>query len=318
MNQGDHDSSITPQVLDDYQKLSISVAPDYSYVQGGGGNVSIKTIDRVVVKASGTRLSEATPQSGYVLLDRITAVNQISRGGSVQDSLASTSPSGRASIEAPLHVMCGGTYVAHVHSAGTIALGLTNRGGEFARVNRWELIPYVQPGEPLLEALMASESFKRIQGTAILGNHGLLAWAPTLEECVRRILDTENRCREIFTRGLGVRTDSRDSFELLGDHEVEIDFVSTTDQAWLQFVMNNVLMPDQAVLLAGVDLPELLVTPTMMNISGLSKDRQEMLKLLHMLGHMLTVDDCVQVLTDIEIAQVLGLESEKYRQGQIK
>ena len=126
-------SETETDVFHEYQKLSTSVAVDYSFVQGGGGNVSIKTESELIVKASGTRLNEATTSIGFVILNRQVAKECIKSGSSLQPAVAAGSPVGRPSIEAPLHAECGGKYVVHIHSVGAIAIGLIDGGAVCSR-----------------------------------------------------------------------------------------------------------------------------------------------------------------------------------------
>ena len=311
-------SKTETDIYHEYQKLSTSVAVDYSFVQGGGGNVSIKSDRHLFVKASGTRLNEATNLVGFVILNRKVARECIRSGSSLEHAVVDGSPGGRPSIEAPLHVECGGKYVVHVHSVGAIAIGLLDEGFEFCAKEGWHCVEYVLPGEPLLSALKGSANFMRPEGTAVLSNHGLLVWDSSLEGCIKRVVLTEAKCRDYLS--------SRHLSQKVGGIILDVDsgnteflnFGSGLSGDWLQFITENVLLPDQAVFLAGVNLKDLIRNNNEIEIKSLAQDQKEMLKLLHLLGKFLRPEDCKRPLSALEVSVVLGLESEKYRQVKLR
>ena len=306
-------SETETNIYHEYQKLSTSVAVDYSFVQGGGGNVSIKTDRDIFVKASGTRLNEATNSAGFVILNREVAKDCVRSGTSLEHAVVDGSPNGRPSIEAPLHVECGGKYVVHVHSVGAIAIGLIGEGFEFCAEEGWNCIEYVLPGEPLLSALKSSANFMSPEGTSVLSNHGLLVWDSSLEGCIKRVAFTEAKCRNYFSDRYSSQKVDVDlaNFDYL-------DFGSVLSGDWLQFTTENVLFPDHAVFLAGINLKNWIRNNNDLEIKYLSQDQKEMLKLLHLLGKILRPEDCNRPLSALEVSVVLGLESEKYRQAKLR
>ena len=311
-------SESTSDVFHEYQKLSTAVSSDYSFVQGGGGNVSIKTAEDLIIKASGTRLSEATTSTGFVVLNREVARECIKSGTSLQQAVAAISPSGRPSIEAPLHVECGGKYIVHVHSVGAIAIGLIEEGFAFCAEEGWQYVEYVLPGESLLSALKSSENFSSPAGVSILANHGLLVWDNSLESCIKRVVLAEDKCRNYFA----VKNSSQGIDEIQSgidlDNNDSLDFGSVISDKWLRFILENTLFPDQAVFLSEINFENLIQDDLFLNIKPLSMDQKEMLKLLHLLGRILRPEDCKRPLSTSEVSMILGLDSEKYRKEKIK
>jgi len=305
-------------LLTKYRLLSLSVSPDYSYVQGGGGNVSVKSDASIYIKASGTRLNQASLSSGYVILDRLGAYSAVTTGQSLTSALKEFSPLGRPSIEAPLHTVCPGLYTAHVHSVGAIALGLTDLAESVCNQHKWEFVDYACPGQPLLDALLRCEGFHSPHGTALLGNHGLLTWASSVEDCIRRVMVTEEICREYLLTHCTSRRSFSKSLSVSSAEESTIDFSKCLDHAWLEFCLNTVLIPDQAVLLKGVNLTSCISGHLQVEVSDLQQDRQDIVRLLQLLGQLLTVSDCVRVLSQPQVEEVLGMNSERYRQGKIR
>lgn len=306
------------QLVEEYVQLSVAVSPDYSFVQGGGGNVSVKTDELIVIKASGTRLNEATLSSGYVLLDRPASHSAATAGRPLENSLNDFSPPGRPSIEAPLHAVCPGLYTAHVHSAGAIAIGLTSEAALVCELFGWEFINYSCPGQPLLERLLECEYFQLPEGTILLGNHGLLSWATSMKDCQRRVIETENVCREhLLSRRVG-RGNPDEPLSLVTAEVPMVDFSGCLDSQWLEFCLETTLVPDQIVLLGSIDFSSRVSDSLLFDLSNMPRDRQEMIKLLQLLGQLITISECTQVLTDIQIHEIITMEAEHYRQGKIK
>jgi ribulose-5-phosphate 4-epimerase/fuculose-1-phosphate aldolase len=305
-------------VFHEYQELSIAVSSDYSFVQGGGGNVSIKTDKDLIVKASGTRLNEATASMGFVVLNREAAKECIKSGASLQQAVAADSPDGRPSIEAPLHVECGGKYVVHIHSVGAIAIGLIEEGFAFCAEEGWQYVEYVLPGEPLLSALKSSDNFSSPAGVSILANHGLLVWDTSIENCIKRVVQAEDKCRNYFVGKNPFQNidEIKNGIDL--ENNESLDFGSVISDQWLRFILENTLFPDQAVFLSEVKFESLIQDNLFFNIKPLSMDQKEMLKLLHLLGKILRPEDCKRPLSTSEVSTVLGLDSEKYRIEKIK
>lgn len=304
-------------LLTKYRLLSLSVSRDYSFVQGGGGNVSVKTDDLIYIKASGTRLNQTSLSSGFVILDRLGAYAAVTTGQSLTSALKEFSPAGRPSIEAPLHTVCPGLFTAHVHSVGAIALGLTDLAESVCHQHKWEFVDYACPGQPLLDALLRCKGFHSQHGTALLGNHGLLTWASSVEDCIRQVMRAEQICREYLLTRHALRCSFGRSLSVSSAEESTIDFSKCLDRAWLEFSLNTILIPDQAVLLEGVDLTSCISGHLQVDISDLQHDRQDIVRLLQLLGQLLTVSDCVRVLSRPQVDEVLGMDSERYRQGKI-
>jgi len=309
--------SLDPTALK-YVELSHSVAIDATYVQGGGGNVSVKREQMIFVKSSGTRLIEATATSGFVVMNIDMAKDCIIKGETLDTTVSKHSPQGRPSIEAPLHVMCAGEYVAHVHSVGAVALGLTSDCESVCRRNGWVAVDYVEPGRPLLEALSANSEFYSSSGTAILKNHGLLLWSSDLKECIGAVREVESLCRNYFLNSASEEKNFCQMVEAFSKEKNTIDFSGTKSGDWLKFVSTHTLVPDQAVFLTNIDFDGRVVGRNEVDISGLSITEIEMLQFLRSLGYLIETSQCISTVKEEEVKGLLGLESEKYRQGQSK
>ena len=160
--------------LADYARLSQGAGARRDYVQGGGGNTSVKLDDRLMaVKASGFCLSDVKPDSAYAVMD-YSAIRAFYRGheatdfadaekaGSDEAKANTVSVEGlaalRPSVEAGFHSLLG-TFVIHSHSvyanlaccAMEMKQALTEAlaGADFS----WGMVPYIDPGARLSFAI---------------------------------------------------------------------------------------------------------------------------------------------------------------------
>ena len=171
------------------------------YVKGGGGNISWKKEDILLIKASGTYLSQASEDT-LVAVSRqpLRALYQASAPQDlkareawakqiIQQAVVFQMAPGRASVETPLHDLFEATYVVHTHPP--IVNGLScARDAESAchalfPEAMW--VPYVDPGVTL--CLLVKRQFEeyitehgREPSVIIMQNHGLVIAADTLEE----------------------------------------------------------------------------------------------------------------------------------------
>jgi len=212
-------------------ELSSWIGSNKELVQGPGGNTSYKNGDLVWVKASGTRLEEASHREIFAELSLLTG-----------------EPTHRSqhkpSIEKFFHISNPSPYVAHVHSVGSMSVAFRSDAEQvLAKAeNRISLamIPYSRPGVSLEHEISKNIDFEVHQG-ALLGNHGLLVWGITADECKRKIILTE---------------------ELFGDWEL-LGFTSSEAfrNATKRDIRNSYLAPDHAVFFGDnldvqQDLPE--------------------------------------------------------------
>ena len=196
--------------LADYARLSQGAGARRDYVQGGGGNTSVKLDDRyMAVKASGFCLSDVTPQSAYAVMD-YAAIRAFYREHNESDftdtekagsDLAKQStiaveglPALRPSVEAGFHSLLG-RFVIHSHSiyANLACCAVEMReilaealaGSDFT----WGWVPYIDPGARLSFAIREEmDRVARETGKApnvlFMQNHGLIVHEETADACL--------------------------------------------------------------------------------------------------------------------------------------
>jgi len=195
------------------------------YVQGGGGNTSVKSPDgkTMAIKASGTRLGAMSESAGWVELNinsvlsifDVTGINDLPVAGrekTVLSYLRSSvvdGPAKRPSVESSLHAMLG-NCVIHTHPPAVLALAagpgeaaLAGLTGANEPPPLW--IPYTDPGHTLaVVARDAIADYRKANGhppqIIIIGNHGIFVAADLPDECVALHASWVSRCEKHFAK----------------------------------------------------------------------------------------------------------------------
>ena len=162
------------KLLSDFARVSQAAGARADYVQGGGGNTSVKLPGGLMaIKASGFCLSDIRPDKAYAVLDGAdlrnfylttepSALADVEKEGSARakadvrhiDGLADLRPS----VEAGFHSILK-TFVVHTHSvyANLAACSTACRpiaAQAFAGANyTWGWVPYTDPGANLTFAI---------------------------------------------------------------------------------------------------------------------------------------------------------------------
>ena len=166
---------------------------DIEFIQGAGGNVSVKNGDSLLIKASGTWLSLALTQNVLVDVSRNAVLKIIEQGSEDFSALAQNGL--RPSIETPIHALLPQKYVFHVHHLNTIVHSVLAdqsilcqklAGFEYATVQ------YARPGMPLCNALQKAIAGKQAP-VLILQNHGLVVAADTLADLTALLQNVAER-----------------------------------------------------------------------------------------------------------------------------
>ena len=144
----------------DLRDLSQYLGRNLDWVQGAGGNTSVKDNDTMLVKASGFWLSDAFEKNIFTCLSLKTISDLLDNGYedlSEAEILKNTKESLRPSIETSLHALMPHKFVIHIHSTNVIASAVLKNCEEFFKEKlagiKWLLIPYVRPGPPLTKML---------------------------------------------------------------------------------------------------------------------------------------------------------------------
>ena len=176
-------------MLSDLIEVSKFAARHPDWVQGGGGNCSVKLNGQMWIKASGYFLEEVSRDGGYAVLEMAS--------GKVID------PRGpKPSLEAPLHSLLG-TYVIHTHPIPVVALVSSFEGAEnFRKIfpeNHFHWVEYAAPGRALYETVRRMLDGKNQSSLGLfLQNHGLFVSAQKKEEAFALHLEIISRLEKFF------------------------------------------------------------------------------------------------------------------------
>lgn len=279
--------------LSDFISLSKSIGEKVCYVQGCGGNTSIKLDSkRMIIKASGVLLKDMRDDYGYSVVDYPSIIQYTAHADSDDDVFSQkinsfiTETSNRPSIEAGLHALLG-KIVVHSHSVFSNLLACSNEGWKITQ----ELFPdslwlsYAAPGKSITDALRyALNSIKITPQIIFLENHGLVISAETTHNA----FDLHEFVNMSICKYLGINF--KDITEL----------PPFTD---LSFAADHVFFPDQVVFTCD---PRLRVTQA----------GKETLMAYNYLWREIGASKILspRFISHAESLRLLTMESEKYRQ----
>jgi rhamnose utilization protein RhaD (predicted bifunctional aldolase and dehydrogenase) len=246
-----------PTELAPYRSFCARVGSDLAWVQGPGGNASLKHKDVLWIKASGTWLSQALSEAIFVPVELKAVHAQIT---CADDTPLQPLPGWklRPSLETTLHGLMCHRYVLHIHSIAALTWAVrADATACFARLLEGKLpfryVPYARPGAKLTaatrEVLQSGDC-----DYLVLGNHGVLLGAETLSELRDLLVRSEALLQPQTTRhdtqaaprleALGV---SPDDYRLPKDPRTHA-LASTL----LPLVRSGALYPDHTVFLGSV------------------------------------------------------------------
>jgi rhamnose utilization protein RhaD (predicted bifunctional aldolase and dehydrogenase) len=330
----------------DLKELSAFLGNNLDWVQGAGGNTSVKENGVLWVKASGYWLSDAQNNNIFTPLDRqavLDKINQEIEDLSSAQILEKQYHSLRPSIETTLHALMRHRFVAHVHSVNVISYAVLKNSKKILSEKldsiSWLWVPYVRPGLPLTKMLnkMNVSDFDVI----ILANHGVVIGGDTKEEVLDVFKQVEIRlCRSV--RGNFLETDKA-KLESLVDSlsyklpKYDLSHTLANDSLSLKIIAKNALYPDHVIFLGPGTIPVMTQeefkdrSPEVPSNSyykvvvikgigvivnqNLSENAEEMLHCLTNVLLRLNPSDELQHLTQNQEAELLGWDAEKYRKS---
>ena len=330
----------------DLKELSIFLGNNIDWIQGAGGNTSVKDNGILWVKASGYWLSDAQNNNIFTPLDRqavLDKINQEIEDLSSAQILEKQYHSLRPSIETTLHALMRHRFVAHVHSVNVISYAVLKNSKKILNDKlegiSWLWVPYVRPGLPLTKMLkkMNVSDFDVI----ILANHGVVIGGDTKEEVLDIFEQVETRLCRSF-RGNFLETDKSKLESLVDSLEYklpkhDLSHALAKDGLSLEIMGKNPLYPDHVIFLGPGTIPVMTQeefkdrSPEEPSNSyykavvikgigvivnqNLSENAEEMLYCLTNVLLRLHPSDKLRHLTQNQEAELLGWDAEKYRKS---
>jgi len=276
--------------LNNLIEISHAIGSNNAYVQGGGGNTSVKVSEnKMAIKASGVQLKDMNLDHGIAMVD-FKKVNLYHQNpdlaedeyGEAIKQLALTNE-GRPSIETGFHALLG-KYVVHSHSVFFNVLLCSTEGKKLISQHFPESIwiDYHTPGKDLTIAIqhtLDKRQNKPYQGLIFLENHGVIVTADDHHSCINIHSESNKRIKDLM---------ELDDFDF--SREIRID------------CMDDYLFPDQVIFMSE-DQVKLRTNSYLETISTVSylKDSMQRLGLIP------------KTLSELNVNILKDMQSEKYR-----
>lgn len=183
-------------------KLSREIGAHLDYVQGGGGNISVKiSNDLMAIKASGYELKNVSDHSGFAFVNHLEINQKISEfcqneNGSDEKFSSAVKSSGteiapypqlRPSMETGFHSLLPFQYVIHSHAVYAAILACCLEGKKIAQeiFSDFLWIDYHNPGWQLTEAIFENLKNSKKPKIIFLQNHGLIVAGDDADELLK-------------------------------------------------------------------------------------------------------------------------------------
>jgi len=266
--------------LREFSRMSKEAGARADYVQGGGGNTSVKLKDGLMaIKASGYCLSDMEPDKGYAVLDAsalrqfylTTEIGQfadVEKSGSEAAAKTVQTIDGlkqlRPSVEAGFHSLLK-TYVVHTHSVYANLAACSVGGREIAAKAlagadySWGMVDYVDPGARLTyeirdELRRVEAETGRVPEVILMENHGILTHADDPDRALAIHADANERLAQAY----GISGSSFPTVTIAerepGLWENTTDYLTEalkTGRFTEHMLLEEPLYPDQMVFLVG-------------------------------------------------------------------
>ncbi len=209
--------------LNAFTKMSLCAGARADYVQGGGGNTSVKVKGGMMaIKASGYCLSDIRPDAAYAVLEyeplrefyysnEPERFDDVEKAGAAKAKDATQTIEGlaplRPSVEAGFHSLLD-TYVLHSHSVYANLAACCDdceaiAAGALAGTHyTWGVVPYVNPGARLTFAvrdeLRRLEACGKRPAVLFMRNHGLIVHNEDAESALSIHKDVNDRIAAFF------------------------------------------------------------------------------------------------------------------------
>lgn len=349
--------SVFDNRLKELEAISRSVGDRIDYVQGGGGNTSVKLNDELMaVKASGYKLKQITEKEGYVVVNYKNIAGyyeKVDLNSGVDYEKDSTEFAKeniivleeakrlRPSVEAGFHSILG-RYVIHTHSVYANILCCSKKGKETAEkifsnedfAFIW--VPYINPGFSLTMEIKngieeSVDKRGKIPEVVFMQNHGIIVNSDNFAKCLEIHDKINNSIRDylwIKEKYPETSVDKVDENTFISKTKYLSDYFrkNSIDE---DFFERNVLYPDQLVYmnegicLNGKDGRLNIDTSTGEIIYRTNGNEAEtidetLLAYVYIIDWIQRRDLGLQTMTEEQISFIKNWESEKYRKNLLK
>ena len=198
--------SFPQEELKSFKDISFKLGSNSHLVQAAGGNTSIKSDGRMLIKASGTWLINSLDKDIFVEVDlnSITQkINNAKEDNFVDDIISKNNL--HPSSETSFHALIKYKYVLHVHSTATIANAISQSSESDLKKyldEEFIFIPYCRPGFTL--TMEIKKLILPSTNILILENHGLIVAGDVIEDTYKLLLKIHKKLDLIRNENLGL------------------------------------------------------------------------------------------------------------------
>lgn len=266
--------------LEAFAYMSQKAGNRADYVQGGGGNTSVKLADGLMaIKASGFCLSDIDIDTAYALINLCGLQNFYNENTPEtledveKDGAACTKENTvvlpgmnplRPSVEAGFHSILK-KFVCHTHSVYANMCCCADEMCDIAEKAfadapySWGSVPYTDPGSNLTFAILnevarVKNKTGKEPAVILMKNHGIIVHGDDVNEVLNIHADANERLAKAF----GIKGDSFPEVDLLQNGEddfvLELPFTAAllkTGKYTVKTLLESPLYPDQMVFLIG-------------------------------------------------------------------
>jgi rhamnose utilization protein RhaD (predicted bifunctional aldolase and dehydrogenase) len=192
-------------------KISKYAGESLAYIQGGGGNTSVKiSSSEMLVKSSGVNLKDLTKNSGYCKVDHKKInnfINSSQKNTSFEKAIEESKidGNGRPSMETGFHSQLG-NYVLHSHPVyiNTFLCSTESQIKLKALIPEAHWIKYATPGEAVTYELKKVIDKKKLDPykddlVFLLENHGVIISTNNHLDITKIHEDINNRIRKAYS-----------------------------------------------------------------------------------------------------------------------
>lgn len=320
-----------------------------AYVQGGGGNTSVKFDERLMaIKASGYTLAQITAEKGYVTVDYskireyYNTVDPNAGRDFEKESLSvnlgsivllSGMEEKRPSVEVGFHSFLS-RCVIHTHSVYANLLCCSVEGQSIAEEVfagsgiTYLFIPYIDPGFRLTLAIRRALAFETKSGCSpdalFLENHGVIVHNESASKAIAIHEEVNNRIKEYFK--LPDFPDPRikktaDAY--MNDTAYLMEFIAQ-NKAYEEYFNLLKLYPDQLVYLGGKMGNQIQINRDSGDLTYFSGEKEALAMHETLLGAAFVIDLIkkagltLRQMDEAGAAFINNWESEKYRSNLMK
>ena len=162
------------------------------WVQGPGGNASVKDGDQLWVKASGVRLAELALPHGHVRVPLATVRAALAGDEAADRALFAHTP--RPSLETYFHAL-GARIVAHTHALGALLYACSSAPFVARPESNVFAVRYLRPGRGVARAIEEQRGDAQL---CVLRSHGIIAYADSTREAIELSQRFDEQVRQQF------------------------------------------------------------------------------------------------------------------------